>query len=131
MRSSRFCRWRGYGRWFASVAGVSPDDDLEIAVVAFDHSRAAFDPIAAVDIAKAIVVVHRRHMNVAADDAFSLVVSRLCRQSLLEGPDIVDRVLDLELRPLRQRPIWGSEHFAECVEDTVGGKCQLVGFIAE
>ena len=58
-----------YCRLVRFLAGMGPGDDLEIAVVALGHRRAAFDPIAAIDVAQAELVVHRRRMDVAADDA--------------------------------------------------------------
>ena len=55
-------------------AGLCPGDDLERAVVTLGDRRAAFDPVAAVDVAQAEVVMHGGGVDVAADHAVGLVV---------------------------------------------------------
>src|SRR5690242_5086415 len=98
-------RWRTRRRFCRTciAAGVGPGgpgDDLEMAVVAFADSGAAFHPVAAVDVTQAVVVVHGGGMDMTADHAVRLMVPCFRRQRLLERADIVDRVLDLQLRPL-------------------------------
>ena len=58
-------------------------------------------------------------VDMAADDAVHLPAVRLGGQRLLEGADIVHRVLDFVLRPLRQRPIGKPEPAANGVEIAV------------
>jgi hypothetical protein len=70
-------------------------------------------------------------VDVAANDAVDLVPLRLGGQRLLEGADEVDRVLDLVLGPLRQRPVGRAEYTAQPVEHAVGGQREIVGFVAE
>ena len=91
------------------VAGVRPGDDFKLAVVALGHGRAAFDPIAAVDVTQAEIVMDGGGVDVAADHAIDVVMLGFGRQRLLEGADIIDRVLDLQLGPFRQRPIRRAE----------------------
>ena len=73
-----------------------------------DHGRAAFHPIAAIDVADAVVVVHDRMMDMAADDSVGGMPG-LGHQRLLEGADEIHRILDLQLGPLRERPIRESQ----------------------
>ncbi len=70
-------------------------------------------------------------MDVAADHAVGVVMLGFGRQRLLEGADVVDRVLHLQLGPLRQRPIRRAEHAAQDVEEPVGGEREVVGLVAE
>ena len=91
---------------------------------------AALDPVAAIDIADAEILVDRRVMDVAADDAVDAAALRLGSQRLLEGADIVHCVLDLVLRPLRQRPIGEAKPPAQCVEVAVDEDGEVVGLVA-
>jgi hypothetical protein len=70
-------------------------------------------------------------MNVAADHAVDLVAVRFRGQRLLEGADIIDRVLDLVLRPLRQRPVAKAEAAAHGVEIAVDQNGKVVGGVAK
>ena len=49
------------------VRSVAPADDLEAAVEVLDERRAAFDPVAAVEIGDAVVMLDRGVVDVAAD----------------------------------------------------------------
>src|SRR5215475_9812485 len=93
-----------------------PGDDLEMAVRVLDHGAAALDPVAAIDVADAVEFADRGVMDVAADDAGGGVALRLDRERLLECADVVDGVLDLELEPLRQRPVGQAERAADGIE---------------
>ncbi len=117
-------------RLFA-VPGVCPRDDLERAVVTFRDRGTAFDPVAAVDVADAEVVVDGGCVDVAADHAIGLVAVRFGGERLLEGADVIHRVLDLVLGPFRQRPVRRAEDAAEAVEHAVGGEREVVGLVAE
>ena len=64
-----------------------PGDDLEAAVVALGHRRAAFHPVAAIDVAQAEIVVHGGGVDVAADHAVDLMMLGFGGQRLLEGAD--------------------------------------------
>ena len=110
---------------------IGPIDDLEAAVLVLDQRRAAFHPIAAIHVADAEIVVHHRVMDMAADHAVDLVAMRFRGQRLLEGADIVHRVLDLVLGPLRQRPVAKAEAAAHGVEIAVDQDGEVVGRIAE
>ena len=65
------------------------------------NCRAAFNPIAAVDVADAEVVVNDRMVNMAAYDAFGVVALGFSGERLLKFAEVIDRVLDLLLCPLR------------------------------
>ena len=53
------------------------------------------------------------------------------RQGLLVFADEIDGVLDLQLGPLRQRPVFQAEHAADRVERGVEADREVVGVIAE
>src|SRR5580704_12019378 len=88
---------------------LGPGDDLQTSVVMLGNRRAAFDPIAAIHVMDAVLVTQRRIVNVPADNAVGAVTARLIGKRLLEVSDEIDRLLHLELRPLRQRPIGQPE----------------------
>src|SRR5262245_40726194 len=131
MKSSRFCRRRPGDRRFSAVTGTRPGDDLKPAVMAFGNPRAAFDPVATIDVAQTVVVMHGGRVDVSADYAVGLMVSGLGGKSFLEGADIIDRVLDFKLGPFRKRPIRCTEHASERVEDSIGRQGKLVGLVAK
>src|SRR5215475_10138973 len=49
------------------LAVPRPADDLEATVEVLDHGSAAFDPVAAIDVAEAGVVADHRVMDMTAD----------------------------------------------------------------
>ena len=89
--------------------GFDPGDDLESAVLMLGKRGAALDPVAAIHVADAEIVVDDGVVDVAADDAVDAVALRLGGERLFERADIVHGVLDLVLGPLRQRPIGKAE----------------------
>ena len=97
----------------------------------FRHCGATLHPVAAVDVTQPELVVHDRMMNVTADHAVDIVARGLRGERLLKSANVVDGVLDLQLRPLRQRPIWESQPAPYTVEDTVGGNGEVVGAVAK
>src|SRR6185437_3178807 len=131
MRSGCFGRRRQRHRRPAVVACVRPGDDLKSAVVAFGNRSAAFHPVAAIDVTQSVFVMHGSGVNMAADHTVRLMMPGLGCQRLFEGTDIIHRILDLEFRPFRQRPIRRTEHAAESIEDTIGGKGEFVGLVTE
>jgi hypothetical protein len=82
-------------------AGFEPGENLEAAVVMFYQRRAAFHPVAAVHVADAEIVVNAGVVGMAADHAVDLAAVCLLGQCPLEGAGIIDLVL----RPLRERPM--------------------------
>ena len=118
-------------RDIAGGRAARPGDDLETAVVVLDHRGAAFHPVAAIDVADAVIVVDDGVMDVTADDAVGGVPTRLGHQRLLELADEVHRVLDLQLGPLRQRPVGEAQPAAQRVEHAVGDDGEVVGLVAE
>ena len=113
------------------IAGFEPGDDLEPAVVMLGDRGAALHPVAAIDVADAEIVVDHGMVDVAADDAVDMAALRLGGQRLLERADIVHGVLDLVLRPLRQRPVGKAEPAAQSVEIAVHQDGKVVGGVAE
>src|SRR5438067_4718474 len=99
---------------------VGPGEDFEPAIGVFSESGATLHPIAAVHVADAKIVVDHGVMNVPADYAIHVMPLRLLRKRLLERANVVHRVLDLMLRPLRQRPITEAEAATDGVEIAVG-----------
>src|SRR5262249_31182148 len=110
---------------------IGPGDDLEPAVLMLHERGAAFHPVAAVHVADALLVADGGVMDVAADHALGAVTPRLGCERRLERADIVDRVLDLLLGPLRQRPVAHTEHAAEEVHQTVHLDRKIVGLVTE
>src|SRR5262245_35780284 len=94
---------------------TGPCQDFETTVRVFPQSRAALNPIAAFHLADTVLVTDRRIVKVAADHAVSAVALGFSCESLLEGADVVDGILHLQLRPLRQRPVRHAEQLAERV----------------
>ena len=88
---------------------IGPGDDFKPAVFMLGQRGAAFDPVAAVHVANAMLVADGGVVDMAADHAVGAVTPRLGRQRLLKGADIIHGVLDLQLGPLRQRPIRHAE----------------------
>src|ERR1700730_15708581 len=87
------------------AAGIElPGDDLQPAVEMLDRRAAALHPVAAIDVARRRKIADRGMMNVTADHALRMSSRRLGGERLLEALDVVEHVLDLEFRPLRQRP---------------------------
>jgi hypothetical protein len=65
-----------------------------------DHCRTAFNPVAAIDVAKAILGADDGMVDVTADDAVCAAPACLSGESLLERPDEIDGVLHFQLGPL-------------------------------
>ena len=65
-----------------------------------EHGGAALDPIAAVDVGKAALPAHDRVVNMAADHTLYTAATGLAGKRALERADEIDRVLDLQFRPL-------------------------------
>src|SRR5262249_7950044 len=59
------------------------------------------------------------------------VATCFVRQRALEFADVVHGVLDLQLRPLRQRPVGKAEPPAQRIEHAVDGDGDVVGPAAE
>src|SRR5262245_53737858 len=100
---------RGRRRHQRIPGAVSPGQNLEAAVVVLGDRGATFDPVAAVEIAHAKVLMDSSVMDMPADNALHAMAFRLGDQGLLEIANVVDRVLDLQLHPLRERPVRKTE----------------------
>src|SRR4030088_2297728 len=70
-------------------------------------------------------------MDVAADYSIGTVPPRLGGQRLFEGADIIHGVLDLQLRPLRKRPIGHAEPAPTEVDEAIHLDCEIVGLVAK
>lgn len=95
-----------------------------------DEGGTAFDPIAGVDIGQALDLAMRGVVDMPADHAIGMVPARLGGEAGLELADIVDRVLDLELGPGRERPMRQVQPAAHLVDDGVAGERGRVGPVA-
>ena len=129
MRHAARAATRGTGA--SRALRIGPGDDFEPAVLVLDERGAAFDPVAAVHVADAVLVADRGVVDMAADHAIGAVPPRFAGQGLFERADIVHRVLDLQLRPLRQRPIGHAEHAPEEVDQAVHLNGEVIGLVAE
>ena len=72
------------------AGGGRPCPDLESAVEALDRGGAAFQPVAAIDVADAQPVMDRRMMDMPADHAVGLMAGRKRRDLAFELAEIVD-----------------------------------------
>ncbi|MBA7680558.1 hypothetical protein ES703_88878 [subsurface metagenome] len=96
-----------------------------------DQRGAAFHPVAAVHVADAMLVVDRGVVDVAADHALAAMAPRLAGERRFERADVIHRLLHLELRPLRQRPVGHTEHAAEEVDEAIHLDREVIGLVAE
>src|SRR5262249_28636194 len=110
---------------------VGPTHDLEPAVEMLDDDAAALDPIAAIHVANAEIVVNGGVMDVAANHPVDRVAACFVGKGALEFADVVHGVLDLQLRPLRQRPVGKAEPPAQRIEHAIDGDGGVVGPAAE
>ena len=79
---------------------AGPGHDLEMAVLVLGYRGATLHPIAAIDVTDAEVVVDRGMVDMTAYNAIRFVTPRFRNQRLLKVADVVDGVLDFQLRPL-------------------------------
>jgi hypothetical protein len=95
------------------------------------NRRAAFHPVAGIDVAYAANVFHDSVMDMAADDTIGIFTARLIGNNPLEFADEVDRMLDLQLRPGRERPIGHSETAADGSQSDIDDDRHVVGPVTE
>ena len=81
-----------------------------------DDGRAAFNPVAGIEIGKAVKIAHGSGVDVAANDAIDPVLERCGSQRFFEISNEIDGILDPCLGPGRQRPI-GKAQFAAHLTD--------------
>src|SRR5262245_54331674 len=92
---------------------------------------ASFHEIPCVYIKYAADVAYGGMMDMPANDAIGMVAPRRFRQGRLEGSDEIHRIFNLELGPLRQRPIGKTECPARLVKPKIRPKRHVVRPIAE
>src|SRR3546814_12094336 len=80
-----------------------------------DQRRATLHPIAVIIVCDAIEIARLGRMDMAANNAIDLAHSRLIGDRVFEAGDELDRILDLALGMLRQRPIGQVEEPADSV----------------
>src|SRR4029077_10379767 len=110
---------------------VRPGYEFKSAIGMLCDRRAAFNPISAIDIPDAELVVNSGVMDVAADHALGRMTLCLRNQSLLVFADVAHRVLDLQLGPLRQRPVAEAQLSAHLIEHAVHQEGEIVNIAAE
>src|SRR5271155_27379 len=93
---------RGAGRDRRNGSGpahrIGPGDDFETAVFVLDQRGTAFDPVAAIHVANAVIVVADDGVvDVTADHAIGAVTPRFSGERRFERADIIHRILDLLL----------------------------------
>src|SRR5215475_9770942 len=109
-----------------------PPHDLELSVEMLDHRGAAFDPVAAIDVAQAEIVADHGMMDVAADDPVETAPPPGFRgERALVLPDESHRVLDFQLGPFGQRPIGQTKRAPDRIEIGVDEDREIVGIAAE
>ena len=71
-----------------------PIDLSQLAAIGFDQSGGILDPVAAIGVGHAIVIVQRRLVVMAADDPVAPMLLGKRRQPLLEIVPCAERVID-------------------------------------
>jgi hypothetical protein len=92
---------------------------------------AAFDPVTAIHVANAEILVNDSVVNMAADHAVDAMPPRFFRQGLLECANIVHGVLDLMFGPLRQRPVAETQPAPDGIEVAVDEDRKVVSGVTE
>src|SRR5690606_25378112 len=82
-----------------------PVKNLHPPVAVLDQRRAAFDPVAVAVLFEAGRLAHLRRIAMAADDAVDASLRGRPGNDLLVTRDELDRVLDLVLGRLGERPV--------------------------
>ncbi len=95
------------------------------------NRRAAFHPVAAIDVADAVDFGDDGVVDMAADDAIGVVAACLLDDDLLELADEIDGRLHLLLRPGREGPVRQAEPAADGGEDHVDRDRRVIGPVAE
>ena len=114
-----------------SISGLGQRSTSSAAVVVLDHQRAGFDEVAGVDVSDAVDLADDRVMDMAADDPVDAAALGFAGKLALERADEIDRVLDLELGPGRERPIGQAERPPRRVEMRVDEEGASIGPVAE
>jgi len=91
-------------------------DEFDFAVEIFNQSRAAFNPIATVQILDAVNHFYLGAVDVAADNAIRLVAARHGGERVLVFGDVFHGGLGLEFQIRSKRPIAKAQRTAEAVE---------------
>ncbi len=81
----------------AAIAPFSPFDEFHPTIEMFDHSRAAFHPVACIDVFDAIHALDRGMMDMTADNAVDPDTLRFFRNHILELTNEIDRLLTRNL----------------------------------
>ena len=118
-------------RTWACPGGCRPPNDFENPLLGLGDRRAAFDPIAGVDIDDFADLAHGGVVNMAADHPLGAVTARLLSERRFELADIVHRALDPVLEIGRERPVGHAQPAANGVEMGVGPQRKRVAPIAE
>lgn len=91
-------------------------NEFDLAVEIFHQSRAAFNPIPAVQIFDAVDGLDLGAMDVAADDTLGILFARHGSQRVFVFRHVLHRGLGLHLHVGRQRPVTEAERAAQAVE---------------
>lgn len=110
---------------------VQPMDDFELTVMRFTNGRAAFHPITGIDVMNAVYFTRRRMVDVAANDAVSIVFFGLGDECGFKVANITHRLFDFALEKRRKRPIGKAKFAAQDVEINIQPKRGFVGPIAK
>src|SRR5579863_3570513 len=113
------------------MQGLLPAQHLEPTVMMLDHQRARLDEVAGIDVRDVLNLPDDRMMDMAADHAVDAAFPGFAGELLLERADEIHRILDLEFRPGRKRPVWQTERPARRVEMGVDEQREVVSPVAE
>jgi hypothetical protein len=91
-------------------------DEFDLAVEIFNQSRATFNPISTVQILHTVDHLHLGTMDVAADDAISLMVARHRGKRVFVFGDVFHSGLGLGFQIRGERPITETHRAAKTVE---------------
>src|SRR5262249_45331524 len=107
--------------------GFRPPHELKFSIEMLDDCRAAFHPVATIDVAQAVVVADYGMMDVAADHAVDPGPSGFDGEGAFVCADEIDRVLDLE----RERPLVKPERSSYGVAMGIEPDRDFVGVVAQ
>jgi hypothetical protein len=97
----------------------------------FDNGGATFHPIPGVNVIQPVDFADAGAVNMPADDAIIAFTPRLISQNTLIFADKADRLLDLLLGPVGQRPILPTQKPPGPIKPRIQPKGELISSVAK
>src|SRR3984957_5245659 len=112
------------------IIGSRPVDQLEPPIMMLHQRRAAFHPVAVIDVEHALHLAHFCMVDVAAHNAVETAAARFIGKRALESIDRLYRPLPLAFEPGGQRPVGITEAATQRVKPAVENQRDGVGAVA-